>query len=81
MVLSFFKRRDTELRMPKREPGSADGCGIRFQGAVSNGELSVQEALSLDARRLTHQRSQSGGFADPSQDPVLRSHLGLDRKR
>ena len=67
--------------MPKRLPGSADGCGIRYEGGVSNGELSVQEALSLEAKRLIQQRSQRGGSAGPYQDPVLRYHLGLDSKR
>ncbi len=81
MISSYFNKRDTALRMPKRQPGSADACGIKYEGAVSNGDLSVQEAFSLEARRLLQRRSQTGGAADPHLDPVLRSHLGLDRKR
>lgn len=66
--------------MPKCQPGSADGCGIRYQGSVSNGELSLQKALGLQAKSLTQQHPQPGESPDPYRDPVLRSHLGLDRK-
>jgi len=80
MVSSYFDRRDPGISMPKRLPGSLDECGIRYEGGVSNGELSVQEAFSLQANGLIQQRSQQGGSADASLDPVLRYHLGLDSK-
>jgi hypothetical protein len=66
--------------MHKRPPGSPDECSIRYEGCVSNGELSVQEAFSLEANRLIQQRSQRGGSAG-AMDPVLRCHLGLGSKR
>jgi hypothetical protein len=71
--------------MPKRLPGSADQCGIRYEGAVLNGQLSVQEAFSLEAKRLALHYSQQVGvgdpYADPNLDPVLRFHHGLDGRR
>lgn len=66
--------------MPKREPGSPDDCGIRYDGSVLNGQLSVQDAFSLEARQLLAQPSQKGPYAGPYLDPVLRFHLRLDPK-
>jgi len=66
--------------MPKTN-GERDRLGIRHEGAILNGEISVQDGFRMEAGRLLQQRPRTGAPADPHLDPVLRYHLRLDSRR
>mgnify|MGYP001618555532 CR=1 FL=1 len=77
--LGYFSKNTRELRMP-RTSGHRDSLGARWDGRVTNGELSPEHALSTaDLKvRLTpefRQRERHFGRRTEQLDPVLQSHM------
>ena len=66
-----------ELSMPKK----ADELGIRYDGPVLTGKMTLERAKELEARRLLAKRMKDGNFARPQNyDPVLRAHCRFDKE-
>ena len=63
--------------MPRRDSSKRDEAGIRFQGRVLNGELSVEVAQRLsDMGAYQFQNPEGPGQrAYDGLDPVLRAHM------
>jgi hypothetical protein len=75
-VSGYFSKKSGELRMARRR-NERDGLGIRWNGSVVSGEMSVQEAH----RRIELQVWMKGRPAGPVEsareetDAVLRGHI------
>lgn len=70
-VLGYFGRRRGELRMPKAE----DHLGIRYEGPVLTGKMSVELRLKKDGVRTV----PLGKVSLPQDcDEVLRAHCRFD---
>ena len=75
-ITAYFGKRRAGLRMPRKD-GVDPATGLRYEGDVLNGKLSVTEAILREA--LTVRSSAwPAASSDVGYDPVLRSHLRLD---
>jgi hypothetical protein len=87
MPCSHFIKNTPPLQMP-RTGGKPDSAGARYEGAVLNGEISVQEAHYRDAVEVTRaqlaEKHRRGDFANcyvapENYDPVLCYHLRVGK--
>ncbi len=87
MPLGHFIKNTPPLQMP-RTGGKPDSTGARYEGAVLNGKVSVQEAHTKDAiqvaRAQVAEKLRRGDLrncyvAPENYDPVLRFHLGVGK--
>lgn len=74
-LTGYFNKFKPAVRMPRSENGAPDELGMRCNGRVLNGGLSMMEALRMDA--LAVQRAAPTPYGEP--DPVLRYHLRIDK--
>jgi hypothetical protein len=84
-VLGYFKKRDSGLKMPDSEK-QPDSLGIRYEGELLNGKITVDEALAREkaqqqlAAAQTQIRTGVGCVRGPEEyDPVLRYHLRVGK--
>ena len=83
MPRGYFNKNVPPLRMP-RTHGQPDESGIRYDGDVLTGKISVEEAHARDARQALQaqmndrERHPAGCYTTPENyDPVLRYHLRM----
>jgi len=84
-VLAYFKKRDSGLKMPDSDK-QPDSLGIRYEGELLNGKITVDEAFAREkAKQQLHAiqtqiRTGVGCVRGPEEyDPVLRFHLGMEK--
>jgi len=87
MPLGHFIKNVPPLRMPRTD-GKPDSMGARYEGAVLNGKVSVQEAHAKDAievaRAQLAEKLRRGDLsnchvAPENYDPVLCYHLRVGK--